>query len=52
MAISRKTLIDIDESREPDLIIRTFILFFQTAREVQKFADSYLYREASLSLVQ
>jgi DNA-binding MarR family transcriptional regulator len=52
MAIRRKTMIDIDETREPDAIIRTFILFFQTAREVQKFADSFLFREARLSLVQ
>jgi DNA-binding MarR family transcriptional regulator len=48
----RKTYIDVDESTEPNTIIRTFILFYQTARWVQKFADSYLYREAGISLVQ
>ena len=52
MAIKRKTYIDIDESREPDTILRTFMLFYQTARWVQKFADSYLYKETGISLVQ
>ena len=52
MTTKRKTLIDIDEAQKPDTIIRTFVLFYQTARMAQKFADSYLFREARISLVQ
>jgi DNA-binding MarR family transcriptional regulator len=48
----RMKLIDIDEVEEPDTILRTFILFSQSAREVLKYVDAHLYREAGLSVVQ
>ena len=48
----RTTLIDISERDEPDTMIRTFILFSQTAREVLKYVDAHLYREAGSSAVQ
>ena len=32
--------------------VRTFILFMQTARVVQKYADAHLYRKARLSTVK
>ncbi len=48
----RMRLIDIDEVEEPDSILRTFILFSQSAREVLKYVDAHLYREAGLSIVQ
>ena len=35
-----------------DVILRTFILFFQTAREVLKYADTHLYSKARLSTIQ
>ncbi len=48
----RMKLIDIGEVEEPDTILRTFILFSQSAREVLKYVDAHLYREAGLSVVQ
>ncbi|MFC1988013.1 MarR family winged helix-turn-helix transcriptional regulator [Chloroflexota bacterium] len=35
-----------------DAILRTFILFVQTAREVLKHADKHLFREARLSIIR
>ena len=35
-----------------DTILRTFILFFQTARAVLKYADTYLYRKMRFSVVK
>ena len=35
-----------------DTILRTFILFVQTAREVLKYTDAYLYREVHLSTIK
>lgn len=52
MASRRTTLINISDRYELDNILRTFILFSQTAREVLKYADAYVFREASLSLIQ
>ena len=49
MANRRTKLIDIYNS---DTIVRTFILFSQTARGVLKYIDAYLYRKARLSTVQ
>ena len=42
-------LIDVDKD---DTILRTFILFVQTARSVLKYADAHLYRKARLSTVK
>ena len=35
-----------------DTILRVFILFAQTARVVQKYADTHVYREAGFSAVK
>ena len=35
-----------------DSILRTFILFVQTAQAVLKYADALLYKEAGLSVVK
>ena len=35
-----------------DVIVRTFMLFFQAARAVSKYADAYLYRKGHISLIQ
>jgi len=35
-----------------DVILRTFILFVQTAHTVLKYADSYFYRKARLSTIK
>jgi DNA-binding MarR family transcriptional regulator len=35
-----------------DTILRTFILFVQTARAVLKYADTHLYRKARLSTIK
>ena len=35
-----------------DTILRTFILFVQTARVVLKYTDAYLYRKAGLSAIK
>jgi len=40
------------EVEHDDNILRTFILFTQTARGVLKYTDCQLYREAHLSIVQ
>jgi len=42
-------LIDIEHD---DILLRTFILFAQTAHEVLKYADAHLYRKAHLSLIR
>jgi len=42
-------LIDIEHE---DTILRTFILFVQTARAVLKYADADLYRKARLSIIK
>ncbi len=42
-------LIDVDYE---DTVLRTFILFVQTARAVLKYADTQLYRKARLSTVK
>ena len=41
----------IDVNHE-DTILRAFILFVQTAREVLKYADTHLYRKAHLSIIK
>ncbi len=35
-----------------DTILRIFVLFVQTAREVLKYADTYLYRKVRLSIIK
>ena len=40
------------EVNHGDAILRTFILFVQTARAVLKYADVHLYRKARLSTVK
>jgi DNA-binding MarR family transcriptional regulator len=35
-----------------DIILRTFLVFMQTARSVLKYADAHLYRESRLSVVK
>ncbi|MFC1974707.1 MarR family winged helix-turn-helix transcriptional regulator [Chloroflexota bacterium] len=42
-------MIDVDHE---DGILRTFILFVQTAREVMKYADAHLHRTSGLSIIQ
>lgn len=41
--------IDVDHE---DTVLRTFILFVQTARAVLKYADTDLYRKARLSIIK
>lgn len=52
MSSRKTTIINIDENYKLDTILRTFILFAQTAREVLKYADAQVYREARLSVIQ
>ena len=40
------------ESDMRDTSLMTFILFWQTAREVSKYIDTYLFKHAKLSTVQ
>ncbi len=42
-------MIDVDHE---DTVLRTFILFVQTARAVLKYADTHLYRKAHLSIIK
>ena len=42
-------LIDVDHD---DIILRTFILFVQTADTVLKYADTHFYRESRLSVIK
>ena len=49
MADMPHKLIDVDHD---DTILRTFILFVQTARSVLKYADAHLYRKARLSTIK
>ena len=42
-------LVDVDHD---DAILRTFILFVQTADVVLKYADAHFYREARLSVIR
>jgi len=42
-------LINVDHE---DTVLRTFILFVQTARAVLKYADTHLYRKARLSTIK
>jgi DNA-binding MarR family transcriptional regulator len=42
-------LIDVDHE---DTVLRTFILFVQSARAVLKYADAHLYRKAGLSTIK
>jgi len=35
-----------------DTVLRTFILFVQTARSVLKYSDAHLYRKANLSTIR
>ena len=49
MANMPHRLIDVDHE---DAVLRTFILFVQTARAVLKYADAHLYRKARLSTVK
>jgi DNA-binding MarR family transcriptional regulator len=43
---------DMIEVNHGDAILRTFILFVQTARAVLKYADVHLYRKAHFSIVK
>jgi DNA-binding MarR family transcriptional regulator len=43
---------DVIEVNHNDAILRTFILFVQTAQAVLKYADSALYRKAKLSVIK
>jgi len=43
---------DMIEVNHGDAILRTFILFVQTARAVLKYADVHLYRKARFSIVK
>jgi DNA-binding MarR family transcriptional regulator len=52
MKKTNDTAIDIDETTEPDNLLRTYILFIQTARDVLRYIDARLYREAGSSLPQ
>jgi len=40
------------EVNHDDLILRTFILFFQTARAAMKYADAHFYKKARLSVIK
>ena len=42
-------MIDVDHH---DIILRTFILFVQTAHTVLKYADAHFYRKARLSVIK
>jgi len=42
-------LINVDHE---DTVLRTFILFVQTARAVLKYADAHLYRKTRLSIIK
>ncbi len=42
-------MIDVEHE---DAVLRTFILFVQTARAVLKYADAHLYRKAHLSTIK
>ena len=42
-------MIDVDHE---DTVLRTFILFMQTARAVLKYTDAHLYRKAGLSTIK
>ena len=42
-------VIDVDHE---DTVLRTFILFVQTARAVLKYTDAHLYRKARLSIIK
>lgn len=42
-------MIDVDHN---DTVLRTFILFVQTARVVLKYADAHFHREARLSVIK
>ncbi len=42
-------MIDVDHE---DAVLRTFILFIQTARGALKYADTYLYRKTRLSTIK
>ena len=52
MAKTNGTSIHIDETMEPNTLLRTYILFVQTARDVFRYLDARLYREAGSSLTQ
>jgi DNA-binding MarR family transcriptional regulator len=47
--LEEMTMITVDND---DNILRVFILFIQTAREVLKYADSHLFERARLSVVK
>jgi len=49
MANRVRTLINVDLD---NIMLRTFILFVQTAREVLKYTDAHLYRKAGLSAIK
>lgn len=49
MANSVHRLINVDHD---DNILRTFILFVQTAQAILKYADAHLYRKARLSIIK
>jgi len=49
MHIKQHRVIDIDHD---DIILRTFILFAQTANAVLKYVDAYFYKEAHLSPIK
>jgi hypothetical protein len=50
-----KSKIDIlysDDNTESDNSIKTFVFFIQTAREVSKYVDTRLRKEAGISMVK
>ena len=50
-----KTTVDIDTMinvYHDDAVLRTFILFVQTARSAFRYADAHLYRKAHLSIIK
>jgi len=49
MANRVRTLIDVDLD---NIMLRTFILFVQTADAVLKYADAHFYRKARLSVIR
>jgi DNA-binding MarR family transcriptional regulator len=49
---SPRQVSDMIEVNHGDAVLRTFILFVQTARAVLKYADVHLYRKARFSIVK
>jgi len=52
MSRKNQISIDVDEIMEPNILLRTYILFIQTARDVMRYVDARLYREGGSSMTQ